>query len=104
LTARLDQLLTLLAQPQPKEIRWHLLQMAGHAAWRPEQYTAVLKAVLSCFADKSSIVRTSALQCLFDLRNCNQDFKRHADIALKQALASGSPAMQARAKRLAVVT
>lgn len=101
LTPRLDTLLALLAQLQPKEIRWHLLQMAGRADWRPEQHAAVLEAVSSCFDDNSSIVKTSALQCLFDLRDRGQDFKRQADMALHQARVSGSPAIRARAKRLA---
>jgi hypothetical protein len=103
LAGRAQLLLRLLAAPQPKEVRWHLLQLVPRITWPRRSQPALLAAVLACFADRSSIVRTSALQALFDLRPQGAAFVQHYSARRRQALASGTPAMRARARKLQAV-
>jgi hypothetical protein len=93
-------ILELLSSPQPKEVRWHLLQLASRIAWAAEDHSRLLRAILQCFADSSSIVKTEALQALFELGPQGAEFQRSLRSHLERALASGTPAMQARARKL----
>jgi hypothetical protein len=96
-------ILELLSAPQPREIRWHLLQLAPRIRWRRRHFAALLRAVERCFTDASSIVRTSALQALFELARRGPAFARAFRARVSEALLSGTPAMRARARRLAAV-
>ena len=50
--------------------------------------------------DRSSIVKTSALQGLLDLAGQNPALRDTAREALEQAVRTGTPAMKARARNL----
>ena len=95
-----SRLLRLLTQPQPKEVRWHLLQMAPRLKWEASKQSAVLSAVERAFDDSSAIVQTSALQALAELSGQSKAF----DIAFQQhhlrALTSHLPSVRARARNL----
>jgi hypothetical protein len=96
-----SRLLALLAAPQPKEVRWHLLQMAPRIDWETLQQYAVLAAVKSAFDDPSAIVQTSALQALADLSGQAKSFAVAFRRQLPRALASRLPSLRARARKLA---
>lgn len=95
------RLLDLLASAQPREARWHLLQMCPRLAWPPGTHARLLAAVEAGLADTSAIVRVSALQALADLAHLGESFGRAYERHLPAALASPMPSVRARARRLA---
>lgn len=100
LSCAAPRLLALLAAPQPKEVRWHLLQMAPRVRWAARQCPAVLLAVEDAFHDKSAIVHACALQALRELACQAPLFAAPYHARLLQALSSKYPSVQARARRL----
>lgn len=94
------RLLALLESAQPKEVRWHLLQMAPRARWSDARLSRLLPAVEGAFHDRSAIVRACALQALAELAPrsdaCAAAFRRQ----LRAAGASKVPSLRARARKL----
>lgn len=94
------RMLALLDSTQPKEVRWHLLQMAPRVRWPARRIPALLVAVEAAFTDTSAIVRASALQALAELSLQSRQFRGPFEARLKQASGSRSPSLRARARRL----
>ena len=94
------QLLDLLEVARQQELRWHLAQIAPRlelSAGEADRVVAILEDYLH---DTSSIVKTEALQALVDLaRASNRGVDRVLRL-LDLAATSGTPAMQARARKL----
>lgn len=95
-----DRLLALLSAAQPKEVRWHLLQMAPRVAWPRRHRACVLEAVERAFDDTSAIVRVSALQALADLAPLSESLASAFERRRAQALTSGTASLRARARKL----
>jgi hypothetical protein len=76
------------------EVRWHVAQMLPRLRLSTREHSAVVAILSDYLTDRSSIVRTFALQSLADLL---QDDARGI---LEEASASGTPAMRARARKL----
>lgn len=95
------RLLDLLAKTQPKEVRWHLLQMAPRLQWPCLQHSLLMAAIESAFEDTSAIVQTSALQALSELSTQSPAFASAFKRRLKLAECSRLPSMRARARKLA---
>lgn len=96
-----SRLLPLLLAEQPKEVRWHLLQMAPRPQWAGNQRKALLKALEAAFADKSAIVQASALQALWELSAQSDAFEAAFQQRLMNAKRSKRPSLRARARKLA---
>ena len=94
------RLLALLDSDQPKEITWHLLQMAPRLVWKVHYRKVLLSKIEHAFADPSAIVRTSALQALADLSSQGRIFDSAFRRRLAAAMTSKSPALRARARKL----
>ena len=94
------ELLRMLREHQPKEVRWHLLQMAPRVSWRREDLPVVYGAVNQALSDPSSIVRTFAMQALVDLIPQVPERKLEVAQCIQEQLRSGTPAMRARAGKL----
>ncbi|HRN77075.1 hypothetical protein [Ottowia sp.] len=94
-------LLQLAQAPQPKELRWHLMQMLPRAAWAPREHAAVLAAIRAALHDASAIVQVNALQALHELAPRGEPFARAAAESLDEALQSPQASVRARAARLA---
>lgn len=94
------KLLTSIARINQQEVRWHTAQMISRAEWNTKERAALITILEEYLRDRSSIVRTSAMQALADL--AMQDKKLRGGIVkkLKELTATGSPAMKARGKRL----
>jgi hypothetical protein len=95
------RLLALLASTQPKEVRWHLLQMASRIEWPRSQHERLLATIESGFNDKSAIVQVSALQALAELAPQGGMFKAAFRSRLQSAEHSALPSLRARASKLA---
>ena len=95
------EVLALLSRPQPKEILWHLLQVAPRIVWPRHQLNEVHAAVARAHLDGSNIVKACALQAEVEL--LPQDPARRAAVVLliHRARASEVPAVRARGRRLA---
>lgn len=94
------ELLGLLAEAEQIELRWHLaLMIARLPLTAPERQRAT--EALECYLDdRSSIVKTFALQGLADLARSDAAFCPHVKQLLENAAHRGTPAMKARARKL----
>jgi hypothetical protein len=94
------ELLGLLAGAEEQELRWHLAVMVprlGLSAKEREQAIAVLGRYLE---DRSSIVKTFALQGMADLAEGEARLRPMVVEILREATRSGTAAMKARSRKL----
>jgi hypothetical protein len=94
------QLLKVAASSTQQEVRWHLAQMMPRLELTPTQRFVCLRALTCYLDDRSSIVRTFALQALADLFGQYGPLQSHVHTLLEDASRTGSPAMRSRARRL----
>lgn len=99
--ARRASLLRLAQAPQPKELRWHLMQLLPRAAWAPQECALVLAVIQAALRDASAIVKVNALQALHELAPRGEPFASAASAALNEALRARQASLRARAARLA---
>ena len=92
-----SQLINRTALNDHAEVRWHVAQMLPRLRLSSREHSAVVAILSDYLTDRSSIVRTFALQSLADL------LQEDARSILEEALATGTPAMQARARKLLAV-
>lgn len=94
------KILTVIARINQQEVRWHTAQMMSRIEWNSKERAALITILDEYLRDRSSIVRTSAMQALADL--AMQDKKLRGGIVkkLKELAATGTPAMKARGKKL----
>jgi hypothetical protein len=94
------ELLGLLAEAAQQELRWHLAAMVPRLPLNANERQRAAAALEDYLRDRSSIVKTFALQGLADLAK-NDDALRSSVIELlRQAERSGTPAMKARSRKL----
>jgi hypothetical protein len=94
------ELLGLSSETTQIELRWHLAAMIPRlplTANEKQQATKILRRYLE---DRSSIVKTFALQALADLAQNDADLRQEVIELLEKAIRSGTPAMRARARKL----
>ena len=95
-----QELLGLADEASERELRWHLalmfprLQLSSAERW---QICGVLRNYLE---DTSSLVKTFALQALFDISRPELRLRAETEEILKAAARTGTPAMRARARIL----
>ena len=94
------ELLGLLAETEQQELRWHLAPMVSRLDLnRAERRkaTAVLKSYLD---DRSSIVKTFAMQVLADLSAKDDELRAEVLDLVRVLTRSGTAAMRARGRKL----
>lgn len=94
------ELLGLLAETEQIELRWHLAAMIPRLHLIPAERHRAVAALHRYLDDRSSIVKTSALQGLTDLAQNDAGLRAKVKQLLEEALQSGTPAMRARARNL----
>lgn len=100
LGAHKEELLGPLAASDQQEVRWHVAQMLPRLILSPEERHRAVEILKEYLKDKSSIVKTCAMQALADLAE-DDDHLRTEVIDLLQTLRrSGTPAMKSRGRRL----
>ena len=97
------KLLRLIAAPQPKEVLWHLLQVAPRVKWSPKELPVVQAAVARARLDSSSIVKACALQAEVELLAQSPERRSVVLALVRKSLASSVPAVRARARKLAAL-
>ncbi len=91
------ELLSLLSETEQIELRWHLAQMIPRLKLTSSERQRATAALHRHLDDRSSIVKTSALQALSDLAQNDASLRTKVKHLLEEALQSGTAAMRARA-------
>ncbi len=95
-----QELLGLLVEAEQIELRWHLALMVPRLELSgPERHRAAA-ALQRYLEDRSSIVKTFALQGLADLARQDTSLRESARQILEESLQTGAAAMKARARKL----
>lgn len=94
------QLLDMLAATQEQELRWHLAAMVPRLALSSRERRFLFAALTGYLQDRSSIVKTSALQGLADLAKADLSLRAKVISTLTKAARNGTPAMKARSRKL----
>jgi hypothetical protein len=83
-----------------QELRWHLAAMVPRLVLTAKERQITASSLPTYLADRSSIVRTSALQGLADLAENDADMRDAVMELLREATRSATAAMKARSKKL----
>jgi hypothetical protein len=94
------ELIGLLAQTQQAELRWHLSAMVPRLHLSANERKRAADAFEDFLNDRSSIVKTFALQALADLAAKDPSLLAGVVERLRQATRTGKPAMKARSRKL----
>jgi len=94
------ELLGLLAETEQIELRWHLAQMVPRLGLTEAERNRAAETLRLYLEDRSSLVRTFALQALADISRTDTRLRERARELLEEALRGGTAAMKARARKL----
>jgi hypothetical protein len=93
------ELLGLLAQSEEQELRWHLTQMVPRLPLTREECARAAFVLRDYLDDRSSIVKTFAIQALADLTSIDAALLPDMVELLQQVTRNGTPAMRARGRK-----
>ncbi len=96
------ELLGLMSEAQEQELRWHLAVMVPRLVLTAREQQAAMSMLISYLEDRSSIVKTFALQGLADLAEAEPGFRTRVVEILNEATRKGTPAMKARSRKLLI--
>jgi hypothetical protein len=94
------ELLGLMAEARDAELRWHLAAMVPRLPLSSKERQRVVSTLELYLADRSSIVKTFALQGLADLALSDPAMGAAVIEILREAARNGTPAMKARSRKL----
>lgn len=97
-----SELLGLMADATQQEVRWHLAAMVPRLALNAKERQLVISLLNGYLSDRSSIVRTFALQGLADLAEGEPSIRSGVIEVLREATRTGTAAMKARSRKLLV--
>lgn len=95
-TAMVEQVARIVQQ----EVRWHVAQKLPRLEWSSDELAQVLGLLLEYLDERSSILRTCAMQALADLARCNPTLRPTVVARLQHLTGRGTPAMRARGRKL----
>jgi HEAT repeat protein len=94
------ELLGLMAETQQQELRWHLAAMIPRLTLNATERKLAVSTMRGYLEDRSSIVKTSALQALADLAQDEPGLRPKVIDVLRESSRNGTPAMKARSRKL----
>lgn len=94
------ELLGLLVETEQIELRWHLAQLIPRLPLKQGERRRAADTLQLYLEDRSSIVRTFALQGLADLSRGDAELRPLVKEILEQSIVRGTAAMKARARKL----
>ena len=97
-----EELLRLMIDAKQQELRWHLAVMIPRLLLNAKERRLATSVLTSYLEDRSSIVKTFALQGLADLAQDDPSIRPGVLEILREAARSGTPAMKARSRRLLI--
>jgi len=83
-----------------QELRWHLALMIPRLPLTRAERQRAIALLKDFLSDRSSIVKTCALQGLAELAEGNPELRSEVIGVMEQASRTGTPAMKARARKL----
>ncbi len=93
-------LLGLMAETKQQELRWHLAAMIPRLPLNAKERRLAVSLMNGYLEDRSSIVKTSALQGLADLAQDDASLRPKVIEVLGESSRTGTPAMKARSRKL----
>jgi HEAT repeat protein len=100
LTPHKKELLGLLTEATQQELRWHLAVMIPRLPLNAMERQLAISALNGYLEDRSSIVKTFALQGLAHLAQGDSSIRPGVVDLLREATRNGTPAMKARSRKL----
>jgi HEAT repeat protein len=94
------ELLALADETLQVELRWHLAQMIPRLRLSQQERERAIAVLGSFLGDRSSIVRTFAIQALAELSRGTPEMEADVIDLLERACRTGTPAMNARSRKL----
>jgi hypothetical protein len=94
------ELLGLMAETKQQELRWHLAAMIPRLTLSARERQLAVSLMNGYLEDRSSIVKTSALQGLADLAQHDSILRHKVIELLRKSIRNGTPAMKARSRKL----
>ena len=94
------ELLGLLAEASQQELRWHLAAMIPRLPLSTRELEFAVSALNRYLEDRSSIVKTFALQGMADLAEAEPGLRTTVIETLREAARTGTAAMKARSRKL----
>jgi hypothetical protein len=94
------ELLGLLAETTEQEVRWHMAQMIPRLSLTTAERAHAASTLRAYLDDRSSIVKTFAMQGLADLALADKELLPSAMELLERLTQTGTPAMRARGRKL----
>jgi hypothetical protein len=94
------ELLGLLSEAEEQELRWHLAAIVPRLELNASERQRAAAWLENYLDDRSSIVKTFALQGLADLAIKTASLRGKVLETLREAARSGTPAMKARSRKL----
>jgi hypothetical protein len=95
-----QELLGLLAEAEQIELRWHLALMVPRLELSARERESAAATLQRYLEDRSSIVKTCAMQGLADLARQDASLQDTVKRILEESLQTGTAAMKARARKL----
>jgi hypothetical protein len=96
------ELLSLMSEAKQQELRWHLAAIVPRLPLNAKERQLALSLLNNYLEDRSSIVKTFALQGLAELAHHGPSFRPGVLESLREASRSGTPAMKARSRKLLI--
>ncbi|MBZ5512243.1 MAG: hypothetical protein LAN70_13895 [Acidobacteriia bacterium] len=96
------ELLGLMTEAQEQELRWHLAVMIPRLPLNAKERQVAISSLNCYLEDRSSIVKTFALQGLADLAQAEPSIRPRVAEILREATRNGTPAMKARSRKLLI--
>jgi HEAT repeat protein len=96
------ELLGLMSEATERELRWHLAVMIPRLPLNARERQIAISSLTRYLEDRSSIVKTFALQGLGDLAQKEPSVRPKVVETLREATRNGTPAMKARSRKLLV--
>jgi hypothetical protein len=94
------ELLGLMSEAREQELRWHLAVIIPRLSLNANERRLATLLLNRYLEDRSSIVKTFALQGLADLALDDQSIRAKVLEVLREAARTGTPAMRARSRKL----
>lgn len=94
------RVLRLAAVAKEQEVRWHLAQLFSRLELSAPERRRVVEILTEYLTDRSSIVKTFAMQALADIAAQDSELRTPITERLKKLTRTGTPAMKSRGRRL----
>jgi hypothetical protein len=93
-------LLALAAGAEEKEFRWHMALLLPRLDWKGRERAAAVDTLYEYLRDRSSIVKTFAIEGLADLAHKDRNLLSRLLPLIEKLTSDGTPAMRARGRKI----